>query len=98
MFSFLELKSNLQERLYGQQIAQDIVFSAIHSHVHHENPRKPLVLSFHGLPGSGKNYIVTMIAEALFKNGEKSKFYNFFNGRSDFPSDKNVDLYKVPYI
>ncbi|XP_014227845.1 torsin-1A-like [Trichogramma pretiosum] len=90
-----KLKQDLNEKLYGQQIAVDLVFSAIHSHVHHENPRKPLVLSFHGLPGSGKNYVVTMIVNSLFKLGEKSNYYHFFNGRSDFPSDENVSYYKI---
>lgn len=85
----------MKEKLYGQQIAKDLVFSAIHSHVFHLNPRKPLVLSFHGLPGSGKNYVVSMIANALFKKGEKSGHYHFFNGRSDFPNDNKVALYKV---
>lgn len=85
----------MNQNLYGQPIAKDIVYSAIKSHVSHTSPRKPLVLSLHGLPGSGKNYIVSMIAKALFKNGEKSKFYHFFNGRSDFPSDLEIGFYKV---
>ncbi|XP_011498274.1 PREDICTED: torsin-like protein [Ceratosolen solmsi marchali] len=88
------LKNNLQNKLYGQQIAANMVYSAVHSHVFHLNPKKPLVLSLHGLPGSGKNYIVTMIANALYKNGEKSKYYHFFNGRVDFPDDKD-NIYKV---
>jgi predicted alpha/beta-fold hydrolase len=91
---FVELRSNLQNKLYGQQIAADIIFSAIHSHIFHSNPKKPLVLSFHGLPGSGKNYVVTMIANALFKLGEKSQFYHFFNGRNDFSEEKH-NYYKV---
>ncbi|XP_031782684.1 torsin-like protein [Nasonia vitripennis] len=88
------LLHNMKAKLYGQQIAKDLVFSAIHSHVFHSNPRKPLVLSFHGLPGSGKNYVVSMIANALYKKGEKSSHYHFFNGRSDFPNDHKVALYR----
>ena len=95
MIFFTVLQMFLKEKLYGQHIAQNLVYTSVHSHVNHNNPRKPLVLSFHGLPGSGKNYVATMIAEALFKKGEKSEHYHFFNGRNDFPYDRNVEEYKV---
>ncbi|KAJ8678560.1 hypothetical protein QAD02_014347 [Eretmocerus hayati] len=88
------LKQDLQSKLYGQHIAQEIVLSAIHSHVYHNQPRKPLVLSFHGVPGSGKNYVATMVAKALFKSGEQSAYYHFFNGRSDFPSETSINIYR----
>ncbi|XP_014208976.1 torsin-like protein [Copidosoma floridanum] len=95
LYTYNKLKSDLSNKLYGQHIARDIIYSAVHSHVHLDHPRKPLVLSLHGLPGSGKNYIATMIANALFKKGEKSKFFHFFNGRNDFPRDKHVEEYKI---
>ncbi|XP_058810804.1 torsin-1A-like [Phymastichus coffea] len=92
------LKDEMKHSLYGQQIAQNIVLSAIQSHVNHPNPRKPLALSFHGLPGTGKTYVVSMIAKSLFKLGVKSKHYYFFNGRNDFPSDLKTDLYQMILI
>lgn len=84
--------------MYGQHIARDIIYSAVQSHVHHNNPKKPLVLSFHGVPGSGKNYAASMVAQTLFKNKDKSYFYYFFNGRHDFPMDTEVNIYKVRLI
>ena len=36
--------------------------------------KKPLVMSFHGWTGSGKNYVSKFIAESLFAKGMRSKF------------------------
>lgn len=46
--------------------------------------KKALVLSLHGWPGVGKNYVVTMIAEALYTEGMKSKYVKVFMGSKDF--------------
>lgn len=82
----------MKEHLYGQHIAQHIVYRSIKSHISNSNPRKPLVLSFHGGTGTGKNYVASMIAESLFKLGERSKYFHFFNGRGDFPHSKSEDI------
>ena len=36
--------------------------------------KKPLVMSFHGWTGSGKNYVSKFIADALFDQGLRSRF------------------------
>lgn len=46
--------------------------------------KKALVLSLHGWTGVGKNYVVTMIAEALYTEGMKSKYVKVFMGNKDF--------------
>lgn len=82
-------------RLYGQQIAQETVINALRGHLESQNPPKALVMSFHGTPGTGKNYVAQMIAKALYKKGIESQYYHFFNGRNDFPLQRKVDEYKV---
>ncbi|XP_051158640.1 torsin-1A [Leptopilina boulardi] len=89
------LDSMLRKELFGQKIAHETVLNAIRGHLSHLHPIKPLAMSFHGLPGSGKNFVVKMIAKALFKNGEDSEYFHFFNGRDDFPNERDIDKYKA---
>ncbi|XP_058809942.1 torsin-1A-like [Phymastichus coffea] len=84
------LQSMLEIKLYGQHIAAEVVLNAVNSHLRKSKPQRPLVMSFHGANGVGKSYVSKMIAEALYKNGENSKYFHFYYGLADFPSnDKN---------
>lgn len=85
----------LAARLYGQQIAYETIINALRAHFESHNSPKALVMSFHGTPGTGKNYVVQMIAEVFYEFGVQSKYYHFFNGRNDFPLQRKVDEYKV---
>lgn len=68
---------------------------AIQGHVSSLTRKKPLTLSFHGTPGSGKNYVSQFIANSLYKLGEQSKFVHSYNGGLHFPMHNKVDEYKV---
>lgn len=81
--------------LYGQQIAHKTIILALRGYFGNYHSSKALVMSFHGTPGTGKNYVAQMIATALYKNGVKSQYYHFFNGRNDFPLQQKVDEYQV---
>lgn len=86
----------LTTNLYGQQIAHGAIMGALRAHFYSTKPSsKALVMSFHGTPGTGKNYVVQMIVTTLYKKGSLSKYYHFFNGRTDFPLQRKVDEYKV---
>lgn len=98
MYIIADLDSMLKKELYGQKIAHETVLNAIRGHLSHLHPIKPLAMSFHGLPGSGKNFVVRMIAKALFKKGEKSEYFHFYNGRDDFPNERDIDKYKVRFF
>lgn len=89
-----KLDDILSKELYGQSIAHQIVINALRGHLTSSNPPKALAMSFHGPPGTGKTYLSSMIAKLLYKNGDKSKFYYFFNGRNDFPLQEKVNEYK----
>lgn len=63
---------------------------------HLENkPQKPLVLSLHGLSGTGKNYVTRMVVENMYVEGTKSKHVHFISAPNDFPIDRNLEDYKV---
>lgn len=77
----ISLREKLQNRLYGQHIVQQYVFKAVASHYENiENSKKPLVMTFHGTQGTGKNYVATMIAEAVFEKGIEGKHFHLFHG------------------
>ncbi|XP_018051666.1 PREDICTED: torsin-like protein [Atta colombica] len=88
------LEYALTAKLYGQQIAHETIINALRGHLENHNSHKALVMSFHGTPGTGKNYVVQMIAKAFYKNGVQSNYFHFFNGRNDFPLQRKVDDYQ----
>ncbi|KOC65969.1 Torsin-like protein [Habropoda laboriosa] len=92
--TILELDTILHKELYGQEIVHRIVINALRGHLTSSNPPKALSMSFHGPPGTGKTYMTQMIAKFLYKKGDQSEFYHFFNGRNDFPLQEKVNDYK----
>jgi hypothetical protein len=79
------LQQNISDQLYGQPFAKKIVYKAIHSHVTNDEPFKPLVMSLHGGPGTGKNHICEIVARGLFKQGARSSYYNRISAIEKFP-------------
>lgn len=84
----------LSKELFGQKIAHYVVVNALRGHLISSDPPKALTMSFHGPPGTGKTFMTQMIAKFLYKKGDHSNFYHFFNGRNDFPLEKNLEQYK----
>ena len=70
----LNLRESLKDRLYGQHIIEDKLFQAVASHYKEiEKSQKPLVMTFHGTQGTGKNFVSNLIAEAVFEKGTSSQ-------------------------
>lgn len=84
----------MRQRLYGQHLAQQTVVAAIESHWNNKNPKKALVMSFHGWTGSGKNYLSSMIAESMFLKGLKSDFVHLFVSTLHFSNSNDIPLYQ----
>lgn len=86
--------------LFGQHIVIGTVVKSLKSHYESgSRSKKPLVLSFHGPAGTGKNFVADRIADFLYTNGGvESKFVYKFRGRVDFPLDSKVNEYKVNII
>lgn len=90
-----KLDELLRDRLFGQHLVHDVLVTQIYNHVRNLTPSQPLVLSFHGSPGSGKTFTSVLVMRALFKNGENSKFAKFFSASKEFPDPKMVPEYKI---
>lgn len=97
--SLNKLKKDIDNRLYGQPLAKDIVYKAVKSHVMDSNPQKPLVMSFHGWTGSGKNHVSQILADNLYKKGVKSEFVHVISSPHFFPDQEPNSLiaYKVSH-
>ena len=93
-----DLRVDLRNSVFGQHIVQEMIPAAIESSIDDHSPTKPLVLSFHGPTGVGKNYVVSFIAQNYFLTGESSKFYHYFNSRKDFPVQDKYLIYQVENI
>lgn len=72
--------------------------NALHGYLNEHDQGKALAFSFHGPPGTGKNFVAKFITEAMFQKGTDSKYFHFFNGRTDFPLKGEVEKYKVNEI
>ena len=59
------------------------------------SPRRALALSLHGFTGVGKNYATSILAMSLFKRGEMSEFYHFYDATVEFLFKESVEFYKV---
>ncbi|XP_055906522.1 torsin-like protein [Eupeodes corollae] len=89
-----KLEDELESHLFGQHIVIQKVIPALQAHFNKgTHSKKSLVLSFHGTPGTGKNYVADFMAKTLYKKGLSSKFVHVFKGRADFPLQSESELY-----
>ncbi|XP_053552034.1 torsin-1A [Bombina bombina] len=89
------LKADLEQKLFGQHLATDIIYRAVSGFMRNTNPKKPLALSLHGWTGTGKNFVSKIVAENVFEKGLDSKFVHTFVSTLHFPHDDLIDLYKT---
>jgi torsin-1 len=93
-FDILSLRDQMQSRLFGQHIVSEKVFQAVASHYKEiEKSQKPLVMSFHGTQGTGKNFVSNLIARAVFEKGTESQYYHVFHG-SQYSNTDRVNEYR----
>ena len=85
----------LDERLAWLYPVTRLVTRAVRAHVRKAEPKKALVMSFHGWTGSGKNFVAKFIVESLFKLGMNSKFVHLFIATLHFPNKDMADIYKL---
>lgn len=90
-----QLQVSLDEYVFGQHIAKNLLLSALTRRWgSHQESQKPLVMSFHGWTGSGKNYVAKFIAESLFKKGTKSSYVKIYISTLHFHDDRKVLEYQ----
>ncbi|XP_056393728.1 torsin-1B-like [Hyla sarda] len=88
------LQNDLKEKLFGQHLAQEVIYRALMGFMSNDNPKKPLALSLHGWTGTGKNFVSKIIVENLYPAGMKSKFVHLFVSTVHFPHNNLLSLYK----
>ncbi|XP_007898474.1 torsin-1A [Callorhinchus milii] len=88
------LQEDLDNRLFGQHIASEVILKAIRGFLRNPEPAKPLVFSLHGSSGTGKNFISRIIAENLYKKGLNSNHVHQFLPKLNFPDLAHIDKYK----
>ncbi|XP_066252157.1 torsin-1A-like [Euwallacea similis] len=93
-FRRARLQGNLSKHVFGQPLL-DTVVNALAAHYNPHFPSsKALTLSFHGMTGTGKNYVSKFIVDSIYKKGSKSKYVHQFIGRMHFSEEKYVEQYK----
>ncbi|XP_074113361.1 torsin-1A-like [Cotesia typhae] len=92
------LRKELDNNLFGQHIAQDAVISALAAHITIENPPKALAMSFHGLAGTGKNFVARIITNNFFMKGCESRHFQVYTGRIEFLLQDRINLYKESLV
>lgn len=106
LFLLSELKLLLKEEVFGQHIASDMVARQLEAHLSNPSPSKPLVMSFHGWTGNGKNHVAYLIAKSLYRQELKSSHYHHFMATVHFPDQvsfrlqiiTNEELYMFEFI
>ncbi|XP_028647306.2 torsin-1A-like [Erpetoichthys calabaricus] len=93
-FNSTGLEVELKEKLFGQHLASHAILKAVTGFLNRENSKKPLVLSFHGWSGTGKNYVTKMIANHLYREGMRSSFVHHLIATIHFLHVDRTDLYK----
>ncbi|VVC33604.1 Hypothetical protein CINCED_3A022350 [Cinara cedri] len=90
---FYELQRDIEENFFGQHIASKIILSALKGNfIRSTHNKKPLVMSFHGWTGCGKNFITELIANHFFTNEKMKKLrYHVINRQSQFISSSKLN-------
>ncbi|WAQ97943.1 TOR1B-like protein [Mya arenaria] len=84
----------LNQNLYGQHLVIGPTVKHLRGHVE-THPKRPLVLSFHGLPGTGKSFVSSMIAEHMYAKGMSSQYVHYFSATKDFIHEGKMEEYQL---
>ncbi|XP_052795868.1 torsin-1B-like [Mya arenaria] len=84
----------LNQNLYGQHLVIGPTVKHLRGHVE-THPKRPLVLSFHGVPGTGKNFVSSMIAEHMYAKGMSSQYVHYFSATKDFIHEDRLEEYQL---
>uniref|UniRef100_A0A8C8RW70 Torsin-1A n=1 Tax=Pelusios castaneus TaxID=367368 RepID=A0A8C8RW70_9SAUR len=89
------LQMTLEQKVFGQHLASQVVLKALSAHARDKQPRKPLVMSFHGWTGTGKSFVSKIIAHNLYQHPEaRRRFVHQFDAVLHFPHAEHIKQYK----
>ena len=84
----------LNQKLYGQHLAIGPLVKHLRGHFEGQ-PKKATVLSLHGPPGTGKNFVSRMLVDNLYVKGMDSNYVHLLSATKDFPHESMLEEYKV---
>jgi hypothetical protein len=76
-YSSEQLQHSLNTEVYGQHLMKNMILKLIRNHLKDPNPKKALVLSFHGWTGGGKNFVSQIVAKSIFRKYRESQKSDF---------------------
>ncbi|KAG8177705.1 hypothetical protein JTE90_008330 [Oedothorax gibbosus] len=94
-FNYLGLEQDLQDHVFGQHFVDHIIPRSLKGHIQNKNPKKALVMSFHGWTGCGKNHVSQIIAKNLYRKGTESAYQHLYIGSRDFAHKHDIYKYKA---
>ncbi|XP_053549675.1 torsin-1A [Bombina bombina] len=89
------LQEELGSRMHGQHLAAKLIVTSLERFLQDEKSQKSLVMSFHGWTGTGKNLAVRIIAENLYKDGQRNQCIRVFIPQLHFPHVSHLEAYKI---
>lgn len=91
-----KLKKQLFDEVFGQHLVFDVIKAHLQAHFDEDYmPPKPLVLSFHGDTGTGKNHVARIIVNSIFTKGIESKFVHYYHVSKKFPHARKMEEYSL---
>ncbi|XP_060585623.1 torsin-1A-like [Ruditapes philippinarum] len=91
--NIIGLAFQLNKKLYGQHLVIGPLVKHLRGHVEGQH-QKATILSLHGLPGTGKNFVSRMVAENMYVKGMESKYVHLLSATKDFPHESMLKEYK----
>jgi ATP-dependent Clp protease ATP-binding subunit ClpA len=76
-YSLKQFEYNLNNEVHGQHLMKNMITKLIRKHLNDPNPKKALVLSFHGWTGGGKNFVSQIVAKSIFRKYRESQNSDF---------------------
>ncbi|XP_075691261.1 torsin-1A-like [Rhinoderma darwinii] len=88
------LELDFDDNVFGQHLAKQVILKAVPRFLNHENPKKPLALSLHGLTGTGKNYVSQILINNIYSEHMRQKCVRTIVATLHFPHANQVQNYK----
>ena len=79
------MEKELKMKIYGQDLViRNLVEAFRKNYSEFDKKNKPLVLSLHGMPGTGKSFTVDIIVKHFFFKGADSTYFHHYSANKDF--------------
>ncbi|KAM3912283.1 torsin-1A-like [Leptodactylus fuscus] len=90
------LKKDYNDNVFGQHLVSPVILKAVPDFWNNTNPKKPLVLSFHGWTGGGKNHVSQILVRNLYPvKTEKNKCVQLFDVTYHFSQEEKMAKYNI---